>query len=336
MLYFRKVRFTCILAGAMTMQSCVYDDLEACEGKYYMNLEVDYHWILAPDATPEGMACFFFPQAGGPAWRFDIPGSERGTVRLPNSSYRFVTLNDDFSSVILEGENSYSAISVTTLPCSLLDGAGSRNSQAVPPSRTSAPGQEVRMCPDMIWSDAIPSVIVGLDELTYTTRGDSQGKSETETSPYMLLPAHPRQLTSRYHYTITGVSHLDGVARMSGSLSGVAASIDLADGRHSDVGVTVPIDARRMDSTTIGGEFFTFGLTSGAGMRNILSLYVWLNDGRRLSYEFDVTAQTTTAPDPADVWIYIDGLELPESGAASGAFDVNVDTWHTVVINITG
>jgi len=321
---------------AFAMPSCVYDYEGDCEGDYYMRLTILNNWSPPPAVLPEGMAYFFFPQSGGEPWRFDIPGADGGDVKIPNGSYRFIALNDDFTSVVIKGEDSYEEMAVTTIAGDLFAGADAAVSAAeARPTRSSELDmQEVRMCPDMMWSDAIPSVVVGLDGLDCTIRRIPGGAEETISSHHMLLPTTLRPIVSTYHFTITGVLHLEGVKRIGGALSGLAASVNLADCSRSSEFVTVPTGVRRLDDTTLGGEFLTFGLPSATGVKNVLSLFVWLTDGRRINYEFDVTHQAVAAPDPMNVWIRIDGLDIPESEPSSGAFDVSVDTWNTIVINI--
>ncbi|MCM1092472.1 MAG: DUF5119 domain-containing protein [Lachnospiraceae bacterium] len=326
----------CLLVIAIAMPSCVYDYEGNCEGDYYMRLNILNHWAVTPAVYPEGMAYFFFPQNGGDPWRFDIPGADGGEVKVPNGSYRFITLNDDFTTVALKGD-SYEEMEVTTVASDLLAGtdAAVSASEARPARSGDLEQQDVRMCPDMMWSDAMPSVVVGLDEFVYTIVHVPGGDEEVVKSRDMLLNTTLRPIVSTYHFTVTGVTHLDGVKRIGGAMSGLAASISLAECRHSSEVVTVPVGVRRVDDTTLGGEFLTFGLPSAEEVKTVLSLFVWLTDGRRINYEFDVTRQTVTAPDPMDVWIRIDGLDIPESEPSSGAFDVSVDTWNTIVINIS-
>lgn len=328
----------CVLAIAIAMPSCVYDYEGDCEGDYFMRLTILNHWSVTPEVFPEGMAYFFFPKNGGEPWRFDIPGADGGEVKVPNEAYRFVALNDDFRSVLLKDDDSYEKMEVTTVAGNLFDGAGDvvAASESLPARSGELDSQEVRMCPDMMWSDAMPSVVVGLDDLAYTVRHIPDGDEEMMKSRGMILPTIMHPIVSTYHFTISDVVNLNGVKRVCGAMSGLAASVNLAGYRHSSEAVTVPVGVRRVDDTTLGGEFLTFGLPSAAEVKTVLSLFVWLSDGRRINYEFDVTGQTATAPDPMNVWIRLDGLELPESEPSSGAFDVSVDTWNTIVINIYG
>ena len=321
------------------LQSCIYENMRECPGEYFVHLFVSNDWMYAPDASPEGMACIFFPEDNGKPWRFDISGRNGGEVRLPNEDYHFVTINDDYSSIIFENADSYSEISVTTPTCELFYGAGEAAAEAkLPSSRKSQSGtakEDVRQCPDMLWSNSIEKVDIAPGELSYSLPdGAMEHQRSSSASSVLRLLAYPRPIVSRYHVRIADVGNLDGVAMMCGSMSGLASSVRLSDNRHSPDPVTVPFTLDKAGDSTISGDFLTFGRTSGTDHDNMLSLFVWLRDGTKLEYDFDVTSLIIRAEDPFDVWINIKGHDLPESGPASGTFDVNVDNWNTIEIEI--
>lgn len=318
---------------SMAFQSCIFESDDNCDMQYYVTLKIDNNWMFAPDASPEGMAYYFFPHNGGRPWRFDFEGKKGVEVRLPNDSYGFITLNDDLRNVIFENDKNYETMCVTTRECELLEGDDISKFENQP-TRISAPDEEIRMNPDMIWCAWIPSVKIDYDMLSYSYWNDSGWLEKTSWGTHPSLPTYPRSIVSRYHIRIHNVSNLEGAVRISGSLSGLAASVELADDMRSAEAITTPIKMHKEDNTTIEGNFLTFGLPAKSGIQNVLSIYVWLSDGQRLSYEFDVTQQTIHAPDPLNVWIDIDGLPLPHSDPITGAFDVNVDTWQTIVINL--
>ena len=100
---------------------------------------------------------------------------------------------------------------------------------------------------------------------------------------------------------------------------------------------TLSLKASVIDSSTAGGNFCTFGIPDQPSAENILSLFVVIKDGRRFCYQFIVTNQVRTAPNPMNVSLIVKGLTLekPEAGHGTG-FDVAVDGWETVVVNIKG
>ena len=56
---------------------------------------------------------------------------------------------------------------------------------------------------------------------------------------------------------------------------------------------------------------FDFRAAKSPESANILTLYVWLNDGKKLRYDFDVTKQARNAKDPMNVSLIVGGIELP-------------------------
>lgn len=319
-----------LLTLSMIVQSCLYDGIRDCSD-YYNSLYIDNHWNLAPDADPEGMAVFFFKKDGSGVWRFDLVGKDGGEVRLPMGDYAFVTLNDD-TAVLFEDTGSYESMFLSTASCALFPGATDSGGEEMP-VRMISPEEETVMCPEMIWYDSSPCVSLSLDKLSYVDIAEGEN---IRVSPFLILPAHPRSIVCKYHLVVTGVSNLEGVSRVSAAISGMAGQIKIDGLSRPRQGVTLPFQAKCSGESGINGEFLTFGLTSDPSVRNILSLFVWLDDGTRHCYEFDVTSQTAAADDPMDVWIRIDGLQLPVSTENKGSFDVTVDKWNTIVINLGG
>lgn len=298
------------------LSGCIYDDLSDCPGMFYGNVRVEYHWDHAPDASPQGMACCFFPRDGGDVWVFDLPGRNGGEIKIPSGEYSFVSFNDDTSEITFSNSDDYSRMSASTSAGRLISGAvpGEVDSSQLP-QLSDVAAQPVKRCPDMMWSYACGQVDI---------RAGNRNS---------VIPAHPRPIVRNYHYDITGVVNLQGVARMSGAISGMASEVILSDGSPEGEAAILPFGAMRQGADAIHGDFLTFGPAAGTG--NYLFLFVWLTDGRRYVYRFDVTRQVTEAPDPMDVWLRISGLELPESHPGeAGAFDVTVDGWTTIIINL--
>lgn len=183
----------------------------------------------------------------------------------------------------------------------------------------------------MMWGCSCDHVKLSPEKVEY---GNSIESFDVSSDRTMLLVQ--KQLTARYRFDIYNVKNLDGVRGMSAMFSGLAGSLNLASGQKNVYPVRVPSEAGKADNSTITGGFVTFGLPKNPTVDNYLSLMVILLDGRKFNYEFDVTDQVRSAINPLDVQIKIYGLELEESapGEPGGGFDVGVDNWVNVVINI--
>ena len=117
------------------------------------------------------------------------------------------------------------------------------------------------------------------------------------------------------------------VAQMSASLSGMSPALPLATEEPDAEPTTLPFEARHDGEATITGGFLTFGQPAANATAHKLALYVWLADGTKWLYTFDVTDQVDQAPNPKRVHIIIDKLTLPEPIGDDSGFHPDVDEW---------
>lgn len=312
--YSRTPFFLLTVVLALVTQSCIYEDIEACTGDFYAKLTIINNWKNAPSAYPEGMAYFFFPASGGDYRRFDMAGREGGEVKLPTGRYDCILFNDDTATVIESGNDSFADMSLSTSPGQLYLGNDIIKDY---PQSVAALNQPVLMNPDQVWSYSTPGIDVLLTEGNRT------------------ITTYPAPLTATYHIIVENISNLDGVAAMSGAMSGMAKKVRLRDRELSESPVILPTGLARNSERTITGQFHTFGRCSLPSTDNILFLFFRLTNGKKYTYAFNVTETVKTAPDPMDVWIILKGLELPASDPSQGgSFDVSVDGWNNIIINL--
>ncbi|WP_295729803.1 DUF5119 domain-containing protein [uncultured Muribaculum sp.] len=312
--------------------SLIYEDYSHCTwDKANADLVIDVDWMYDSGADPEGMAYIFFPCGGyGDIWRFDIPGKNGGTVSVADGSYRVVCINDDTSGILFRGEDSYHRFSCYCREGGLYDGLGGTIDHPLGPSVTPS-GESVEICPDMIWCGSVWELELEDDGEWVTT----EENAESVYSPQRGVRLYPRPAVAHYSFIINDVKNLAGVRRMCASLSGMASEVYPATLKRGTEVVTLPLSAHVLGDDRIGGDFLTFGLPQDSTTPNKLMLYVWLTDGRKFSYEFDVTLQVRNAADPMRVTIAVGGISLPVSDpAGEGAFDVSIDGWITEVIDI--
>lgn len=302
-----------MLILSLMLSSCIYD-YDNCPST--LMITVDNDWSQAVNADPEGMACLFFADGGGEPWRFDFPGKEGGRVGMPLGFYSVLSFNDDTYNVRFredEGYRGYTAY--TDSVC-----------------REPVGGQRLVKCPDMMWGCAYDRVIIEYGGIAYS----KDSLSYTYYSKEHILTLEQTQLTARYSFIIDDVENLDGVKAMGVTFSGLAGALNLATGGKENYPVTVKSDAHKNGDSVIEGEFVTFGIPVTPDADNKLTLLVLLADNRKFSYTFDVTGQVREAEDPLDVKVVIHGLKIEQSEQVDnpGAFEVGVDGWISVIINI--
>ncbi len=329
--------FSGLLYAGMIMpavSSCIYE-YDTCQPERGIIIVND--WELVAKASPKGMAFICFPEDGSVPGRFDFPGMEGWMVNMPQGRYSMLSFNDDTYNVRFIENEGYGGYTAYTEKA---DNVAFEGSEVAPPVRLPEKqtdvGENFVECPDMMWGCSYCAVTIGNTTLTYEESGGGGPYSVPVTSASFLLEAHQRQLTARYRFTIDDVENLDGVKAMSATFSGLAGAENLADGRKTAYPSTLPSKVDIYGDSTIGGDFVTFGIPCEPTAENTLSLMVLLHDGRKFNYRFDVTDQVRAAENPLDVHVRIAGLSLEPStpGGDSGAFEVGVDGWISITINI--
>lgn len=318
------------LAFGATLSSCILEDIEACSDRIPFTIEND--WRSCPDAAPGGMAYIFFPDDGSEPWRFDFAGRDAGEVKMAPGNYRFLSYNDDTAHVLFRGDGGYDSYKAYTGETDLLG--------LIPPvdrgeSLPRIADERILECPDMMWGCAYYDFSLRYDGVYYMPGAAPRFRSRMEYSPDFVLTAAQRPLTAHYSFRIEDIENLSGVKSMSAALSGMAGAMLIASGVKEDYPSTLTFKASILDAATAGGEFFTFGIPDAPSVPNIFSLFVVLKDGRRFCYRFDVTDRVRSAPDPMNVSLIMRGIKLEEPEPESDAgFDVSVDGWETVIVNI--
>lgn len=313
-----------IVMSAITMQACglIYEDNECPDGKM-AEFEIVADWKYAPEASPEGMAYLFFPENGDRPWRFDFPGKYGGKINLPSGRYRVLVFNDDTTRLMLSGADDFSLLEFLCMPGGAFDGLGTFGGMGQGPAEVD--GQSVYRQPDMLYTDVVEGFILSEGGVTVDS-GNSM-----ITNRQRRLTVYPRLHTARYKAIFENVENMKDVARMCCTLNGMSASFNVANSVGGASPSVVPFSCSSSGPTVIEGEMLTFGRCMSA--ENKLTLYIWLRDGSKYSFIYDVTDQIINANDPMRVTLIIKGVDIPESkGDNVGAFDISVGGWTEIEI----
>lgn len=316
------VKILFLLALSLMTQSCIfeYPDCEDIDSAW-RKVDVRFDMSSCPDADPEGMAVFLYPDDGAVPWRFDLIGLKGGVIEVPFGQYSVIAYNNDTSGLIFNNTDRLTGADVTTRLTDIFSGMTTLMRQAIPggpPEGT----EKVVLAPQMLWSGIIESLSVS---------------ENADTIQTVTIPIHRN--VANINVEISNVSNLGDISRMSAALTGMAGSFKLYAATPSGELSAIPFSVKKTDGNTIKGNLTSFGKIPDSTIESWLILYVWLKDGKRFYYKFNVTSQIINSTDPLDINIRIKGITIPEAeesggGDSGGGFDVGVDGWDYVIIDL--
>lgn len=295
------------LAGC-THKELIYDESAIGRPMIY----VAYDWDPSETDLPEGMANLFHALGQGPGnyWRCDFRPSG-GTVRFPTGVYDALIFNNDTENILFTDIDDFSEFTFSTSP---IDTGG------VPSDQLPFPSQKLYRQPDRMWSD----VRYGIDIMATLT---------TDTIRFK-----PKRITRDYHIEMTDIVNLQSALRYYAVLSDLTASYSPARQRQTGPTVSMGGFMSPIDSSSISTTVTSFGMARDSSQSR-LAIYLWLADGERKAYLYDVTDQIREAPDSMDLVIRVKGPTLPEmkpdpEGGSGGGLDVGVDNWDIIDIEL--
>lgn len=280
-----------------------------------VRVRVDFNWQNAPDADPTGMCVYFYNEERDIYRRFDFKGTKGGIVDLPLGTWHVTSYNNDTEAVLFGNDHDFLTHFATTRAGNILEPVLG-NAAPIPPRAEDSEDERIMISPDMLWGNSEASHKVEVDKST----GEA------------LVTMYPEELVCTYSYEIRNVTNLDQVVNMCGALSSMSPGLDFHDASLHNEGVTIPFGCSRGDDTTIVGEFYTFGHHAENAAHHRVTLYVWMEDGKKYAYgttaspKWDVTEQIHNAPDKRHVHFIIDGLDLPVP-LGNGGMDASTDDW---------
>lgn len=311
----KKIRFYLLAAlAALVTAACEHKEL-CYDHTHTTEVRVVFDWTDAPEAAPETMSLYLFPQTGGEPLRYEFTDLQGGTITVPAGKYDAICLNSDTERLFFRNMSLWQTFEVYTREANLLSTLGVRSDDA--PRAEGAEDEPSAAAPDMMWSDSAQDI-----ELV-------------QNVPGQVVTLRPSRAVRSYTVEIRNAENLKYVKGVSGSLSGMSEGLLLAGKRLTSEAVTIPFAAATTQELTgITGGLLSFGPAAKDGGIHKLVIYAVLENGEKWYYTYDVTAQVRTAPDPYDVRIVLDGLPLPEPIENGSGFQPGVDGWKEVFIDI--
>lgn len=316
----KKLVYTLPMLAGLFLSACEHKDL-CFDSTHHTDVEVVFDWRNAPDASPSSMAAYFYDAETGTPLRFIFDNKDGGMIKIPASSYCGLAMNSDNSDwARMRGNGDPDSFETYTQDADNLASYG-LSTRAVP--RAAGTEQErVAKTPGMLWSDRRDNIKV---------------EYSADSPAHQVITFYPQEAVCHYTVDISDVDNLQYVDRsqIDGTISGMAEGYLHGKNCGSEGHVTMPFVLNADKSaSTLHGEFLTFGESANDTGTHILTIYLYLTDGSKWYYTFDVTNQVHNAPDPRHVHIVLKGLPLPAPITSGGGIVPTVDDWQTEDIDL--
>lgn len=319
----KRTILTALLLAALTplllLQACQpHKEIECTEGMM-RRITVRFDWDNAPEAKPQGMSVYFFPLNGDRRiWSFDIAGTRGGEIELPVGTYRMLAFNNDTHNIDFTHTSDFNSFEAVT---------HSIASSAQPAAK------DLHSMPEALYVGVVENLQVTICGVSYT---DSKKGKNIECGK-SIVTCHPASRVCHYTVIIKDIKNRERIKNISGELSGLGTGILLAGGEIEPPPVSIPFPMAVEGSST-AGTLLGFGTVPRT--ENTLTLNISLNDGTSMVASCNVTRQVLNSPDPMNVMIIINNLEIPDGGTpqppiGDGDIEVGIDGWTVVIINIS-
>ncbi len=315
---FRYISIPAIAVAGAILTGCHHKDLWFGD-TIASSVDVVFDWRNAPDADPASMSLYLYDtETASHPLHYVFDGRDGGPASIPYGTYTGLGMNaDDTSWAVFTGDSDASTFELSTLDASSLS-AFSLSTREIPRSESSA-SERVAATPQMAWSARTDNIYLPVDTGRRT------------------ITLYPEEIVCHYTVDVLDVSNLESLdgTSVDAVISGMAESYHCGKMQPAGSTVTHPFVLTADDAArSLHSEFLTFGVQPGSQARHIMTLYMYMTDGTKWSYDFDVTDQVRNAADPHHVHIVVSGLTLPEPQQQGGGFIPDVEEWNSEHIDL--
>ena len=312
----KRVLFYLTMILPAMLASCDHKDLVADDRQG--DVRVVFDWRNAPDATPASMAAYFYDTSDGASLRYIFQDMKGGMIEIPVGNYSALGMNSDNTDwARVRSTDDPDGFETYTDDAENLEVYGL--STRTIPRAEGTEHERIAKTPGMLWADRT-------DNIALTHSGAEQ-----------VVTFYPEEVVCHYTVDITDVTNLEYVDRseIDGTISGMSEGYRHGSSTPADEHVTMPfVLTGDTAEQSLHGEFLTFGESASQPGKHILTIYLYLKDGSRWYYTFDVTDQVHNAPDPRHVHIQLRGLPLPKPIVVGGGIQPDVSDWQTENIDL--
>lgn len=300
-----------LLLIAIVAQGCIHRELDEISSGY---VEVVFDWRYAPEANPESMRLFLFPQNGGEPAVCDFVGRNGGIIRVAPGVYNAICINSDRRNVIYNQRNLFDKFVVTTPEVN--------NVQFT----SGAENQKIMMHPPVLWT----SSEIGFDIIV---DGRIHKNSKPEIN-HQIFYMYPKPIIDTYIVTVKNVRNAQYLYSLNGTISNMSDGYLAGPQIHTDTSILLSFNlAHNLGDANAEGMFLTFGHCPDSRGSHKLMLYATLIDGSKHYYEFDVSDQAHNPPDENGIYhIVVEFIDIPEPSGSG--LDLDINNWSNTDIFI--
>lgn len=267
-----------------------------------IDVKVEFDWRNAPEATPEGMTLIFFPADGKSlSWRFDISEREGGEIELLSGVYNVIAFNNDLPGVEFSNTANYDLFSAT--------------------------------------ARSVSDILTSPTGMLYSARCSEVALFPVDGHPG-IITLKPDSLSTVYHICLDSVTGTERIKTANAVINGLARSVNLRLQRNSAETCSLytplhisSVSRGKLESVTTG-----FGIPDIPDPNISLEVIVTTSHGK-YSKSFDITDQIMNSKHSKDVYIHIDGLDIPAAdtptdpdGNPDVGISVGVDGWQLIEV----
>lgn len=301
----------------LTFSSCHHKEL-CYDFNPRVKINVVFDWRNAPDATAQSMVLYMYGHDGSEPIRYVFDNPQGGPLSIPYGSYDGLCLDGDCTDwAELHNTRDADMFEVRTTDADVLEAYGI-STHTMPRADDNAT-ERVAKTPGMSWSNRCNNIDIPANTTEKT------------------ITFYPEEAVCHYTvdiYDVDNIASIEG-ASLDATISGMAEGYLHGQSCTTNAHVTMPfVLEASVPQATLHGEFLTFGECADHGPAHTLTVYMFLTDGSKMFYNFDVTDQVRKAPDPRHVHIVIHGLSLPKPLTESGGLHPSVDDWQAVYITL--
>lgn len=311
-------RLGCLLWVGVLVAFAGCEQRELCyDHSHGAEVDLFFDWSLEPDADVSTMVVWAYSDNGSEGLRFEFDAlptkadpSAGHIIKLPPGTWRLTCYNGNTEHNQEQGKLPGNLL-ITTYDYSLLAPLGKSGDAPRPPLTENQP---VRSPGSHLYAaNSIETIVV----------------KETDAHEHVRYKATfvPRRASAIYHVLVEDITGATRAFEASGILTGLAESCDLPEAVPAGREVIVPFEMTvcKEGPLCLRASFVVFGDNAPHDIRHYLRVYT----SAKYYFDYDVTGQVHSAPDPKNVYIVVRGMKLPEPEIVDDP-TLGVNPWEDV------